>query len=134
MEHVLKLIFSIPGLALESKGAIYLVEDEPGVLVLKAPRRESLSEEVPCEKIAFGKCLCGLAASTCMTVFADCLDDRHEIRYVNDLPHGHYCVPIISGNETLGLINVFVREGHMRSSGEEEFLNSISHTLGGLRG
>ena len=132
MEHVLNLIFTVPGLALESKGAIYLVEDQPEVLVLKAPRRDSLPGEVPCEKIAFGKCLCGLAASACTTVFADCLDARHEVSYVNDLPHGHYCVPIVSGNETLGLINVFVREGHRRSPGEEEFLTSIANTLAGV--
>jgi PAS domain S-box-containing protein len=132
MEHVLDLIFTVPGLALESKGAIYLVEDEPGVLVLKAPRKESPMKELPCERIAFGKCLCGLAASTCMTVFADCLDVRHEIAYVNDSPHGHYCVPIVSGNETLGLINVSVREGHKRNIGEEEFLTSIANTLAGV--
>lgn len=132
MGRVLDLIVSIPGLALESKGAIYLVEDEPGVLVLKAPRKDAALKELPCERIVFGKCLCGLAASTCSTVFADCLDDRHEISYVNESPHGHYCVPIVSGKETLGLINVFVREGHKRSIGEEEFLTSIARTLAGV--
>jgi PAS domain S-box-containing protein len=132
MERVLNLIFTIPGFALESKGAIYLVEDEPGILILKAPRKDSFSGELPCERIAFGKCLCGTAASTCSTVFTDCLDGRHEITAVNDFPHGHYCVPIVSGNETLGLINVFVREGHKRSIGEEEFLTSIAHTLAGV--
>lgn len=132
MEQVLNLIFTVPGLALESKGAIYLMEDEPGVLVLKAPRKGSEAKELPCEKIAFGKCLCGRAASRCETVFADCVDDRHEISYVDHFPHGHYCVPIVSGGETLGLINVLVREGHKRSPGEEEFLTSIARTLAGV--
>jgi PAS domain S-box-containing protein len=132
MERVLDLIFTIPGLALESRGAIYLVEDEPGVLVLKAPRKDSFSGQLPCEKIVFGKCLCGTAASTCTTVFTDCLNDQHEVSAGNDFPHGHYCVPIVSGNETLGLINVFVREGHKRSVGEEDFLTSVAHTLAGV--
>jgi PAS domain S-box-containing protein len=132
MEHVLNLIFTIPGLALESKGAIYLVEDEPGVLVLKAPRKSSDAKEPPCEKIAFGKCLCGQAAEKCETVFADCVNNSHGISYVEHFPHGHYCVPIASGGETLGLINVFVREGHKRSPGEEEFLTSLAHTLAGV--
>jgi len=39
MEQVLDLIVTIPGLALESKGTIYLLEDEPDVLVLKARAR-----------------------------------------------------------------------------------------------
>jgi PAS domain S-box-containing protein len=132
MERVLDLLFSIPGLALESRGAIYLVGDEPEVLVLKAPGKGPDLSQLPCEKIAFGKCLCGLAAAKCETVFAGCLDDRHEIRYESGFPHGHYCVPIVSGKETLGLINVFVREGHTRNPEEEEFLTSVANTLAGV--
>lgn len=133
MEQVLDLLCSVPGLALQSKGAIYLVEDEPDVLVLKAPRKGGPDpSQPPCERIAFGKCLCGQAAAGCATVFADCVDDRHEIRYRSAPPHGHYCVPIASGGETLGLINVFVSEGHTRSSEEEEFLASVANTLAGV--
>jgi signal transduction histidine kinase len=131
MEQVLNLIVTIPGLALESKGAIYLVEDEPDVLVLKAPRK-GFDGEMPCEKIAFGRCLCGRSAERCEIVFTDCVGDSHEVRFSDDSPHGHYCVPIVSGGKTLGLINVFVREGHKRSVGEEEFLTSIAHTLAGV--
>jgi signal transduction histidine kinase len=32
----------------------------------------------------------------------------------------------------MGLVNIFVREGHKRSVGEEEFLTSIAHTLAGV--
>ncbi|HXX53568.1 MAG TPA: PAS domain S-box protein [Thermodesulfovibrionales bacterium] len=131
MEKVLDIIVSIPGLALESKGAIYLVEDEPEVLVLKAPRR-GFDGVLPCEKIAFGKCLCGNAAMRCETVFSDCIGDSHEVRFSDDLPHGHYCVPIVRGGRAMGLINILVREGHKRSVGEEEFLTSISRTLAGV--
>lgn len=131
MEQVLDLIVTIPGLALESKGAIYLVEDEPDVLILKAPRK-GFDREIPCEKIAFGRCLCGRAAEQCEIVFTDCIGDSHEVRFTDDSPHGHYCVPIVSGGKTLGLINVFLKEGHKRSVGEEEFLTSIAHTLAGV--
>ena len=130
MEQVLDLIVTIPGLALESKGAIYLVEDEPDVLILKAPRKGF--GEIPCEKIAFGRCLCGRAAERCEIVFTDCIGESHEVRFTDDSPHGHYCVPIVSGGKTLGLINVFLKEGHKRSVGEEEFLTSIAHTLAGV--
>lgn len=131
MEQVLDLIVTIPGLALESKGAIYLVEDEPDVLILKAPRK-GFDREIPCEKIAFGRCLCGRAAEQCEIVFTDCIGDSHEVRFTDDSPHGHYCVPIVSGGKTLGLINVLLKEGHKRSVGEEEFLTSIAHTLAGV--
>ncbi len=47
-------------------------------------------------------------------------------------PHGHYCVPIVSGERTLGLVNVFVKEGHKRKESEEEFLVAIANTLAGI--
>lgn len=132
MERILDLLCSVPGLALQSKGAIYLVEDEPDVLVLKTTRKSPELSQLPCEKIAFGKCLCGQAAAACETVFADCVDDRHEIHYRSAFPHGHYCVPIVSAGEILGLINVFVSEGHTRNAEEEEFLASVANTLAGV--
>jgi len=131
MEQVLDLIVTIPGLAFKSKGAIYLVEDEPDVLVLKAPRK-GFDGEIPCEKIAFGRCLCGRAAERCEIVFTDCISDSHEVSFSDDSLHGHYCVPIASGGKTMGLLNIFVKEGHKRSVGEEEFLTSIAHTLAGV--
>ncbi len=129
MDRILELILSIPGLALKPKGYIYLVEDEPEVLVLKAPRTISDPEQSPCRKVSFGKCLCGQAAAACTMIFAECLDDRHDIRNVKEFPHGHYCVPIVSGEKTLGLINLFLREGHMRRPEEDEFLTVIASTL-----
>ncbi len=129
MDRILELILSIPGLALKPSGYIYLIEDEPEVLVLKAPRGIPESEQSPCRKVSFGECLCGQAASDCTMVFAECLDGRHEIRHSNEFPHGHYCVPIVSGEKALGLINLFLSEGHRRSAEEEEFLAAIASTL-----
>jgi PAS domain S-box-containing protein len=130
MERVLDLILTIPNLAFESRGFIYLVEDEPGVLVLKAPRKSEV--QPPCEKISFGKCLCGTAASTCAPVFADCIDERHEVHYTEDFPHGHYCIPIVSAGRALGVINLFVKEGHGRVGEEEAFLTAVADTLAGV--
>jgi len=87
---------------------------------------------MPCEKIAFGRCLCGRAAEQCKIVFTDCIGDSHEVRFSADSPHGHYCVPIVCEGKTMGLVNIMVREGHKRSVGEEEFLTSIAHTLAGV--
>jgi PAS domain S-box-containing protein len=131
MDRVLDLILTIPDLALNSRGYIYLVEDEPEVLVLKAPKNSTM-EKPPCERIAFGKCLCGVAASTCVPVFADCVDERHEIVYREDFPHGHYCVPIVSGGRALGVVTLFLREGHRRLGDEEGFLMAVADTLAGV--
>jgi PAS domain S-box-containing protein len=48
------------------------------------------------------------------------------------VPHGHYCVPIISGNAPLGVINLYVRHGHQSSPQEEAFLNAVANVLAGI--
>ncbi|MDA8085543.1 MAG: PAS domain S-box protein [Nitrospiraceae bacterium] len=131
LDRILDLILTIPGIALQPMGSIYLVEEEPEVLVLKTERRLRGTGTF-CAKIPFGKCLCGKAASERTIIFAERIDDRHEIRYPGELPHGHYCVPIVSGGEVLGLINLLVKEGHRSTPEEKEFLFSIAETLAGI--
>jgi len=132
LKQILDLILSIPWLSLQSKGCIYLVEDDPEMLVMKA--QHSLSEALlaTCRKVPFGRCLCGKAASTGMMIFTDHIDDLHETRYEGMLSHGHYNVPILSNGRVIGVINLYVKEGHKRDQGEEEFLLSAAHTLAGI--
>ncbi len=131
-ERILKLILSVPYLSLQSKGAIYIREDDPEVLVLKAHHGFSESDPVPCKTVSFGKCLCGKAALGSKVVYANHANENHDIHYEGQFPHGHYCVPIVSGQNLLGLINVFVKEGHKRRGGEEAFLTSVASTLAGI--
>jgi DNA-binding CsgD family transcriptional regulator len=63
-------------------------------------------------------------------VFADCIDESHEYQYEGISPHGHYCIPIISGmKKVLGVITLYLREGHCRDHREEEFLTAIANAL-----
>ena len=132
LKRVLELIFSIPWLAFEKQGSIFLAEGHPNSLVMKA--QVSLAEPIiqHCARVPFGKCLCGRAAMTQKIQFADRVDERHEILYDEITPHGHYCVPICNGGETLGVINTYIREGHQRSKREEEFLIAVANTLAGI--
>lgn len=131
-DRILDLILSVPHLALQSRGAIYLIEDDPGVLVMKAHKGFSVPDELPCQSIPFGKCLCGQAASLSEVVYSNHVNNHHEIQCEGQFPHGHYCLPILSGSKVFGVINVYVKEGHKRSSGEEAFLTSVSSTLAGI--
>lgn len=129
--RTLELILSIPWLATASKGNLFLVEDDPPVLVMKAQR--DIPEEIQkkCAKVPFGKCICGQAALTGKVQFVECVDSRHEIMHDFSFPHGHYCVPIISAAKTLGVINIYLKEGHKRNKEEEDFLVDIANTLAG---
>jgi len=130
-DRILDLTLTIPHLSLQSKGGICLVEEGTGDLVMKAVRGFGPAERPPCMRIAQGKCLCGKAVATGKVIFSDCLEEGHEVDPV-PFPHGHYCIPIVSGERTLGLLNVFVKEGHKRKVSEEEFLVAIANTLAGI--
>jgi PAS domain S-box-containing protein len=133
LKQILELIISIPWLAIESKGIIFLVEEEPDVLVLKAQWGLTPALSSTCSRVTFGRCLCGRAARLGEIEFSDCLDQRHENHYEGMSPHGHYCVPIVSPDKKiLGVINLYLQEGHQRDSKEEEFLFSIAYLMAGI--
>ena len=132
LQKALNMILAIPWLSFELIGSIYLVEDKPEVLVLKArynlpePLRES------CKNIPFGKCLCGRAAQSQKIQFADHADEFHKNCCEDMAHHGHYCMPVLFGGRTLGLINIYLKEGHRRNQKEEEFLQAVADTLAGI--
>ncbi len=132
IEQSLDLILSIPWLVLESKGSIFLIEDDPNVLVMKAQRRLPKTLLTECSKLPIGKCLCGRAAESQEMIFADAIDERHETMYKGISSHGHYCVPIVYSGKTVGVINTYLKEGHCRSTRDEEFLTAVAHTLAGV--
>ena len=41
-------------------------------------------------------------------------------------------MPILSGGKTLGVLNIYLQEGHIRNQKEEEFLNAVANTLAGI--
>ncbi|MBI5578765.1 MAG: GAF domain-containing protein [Deltaproteobacteria bacterium] len=126
-------VTSLSWLSLQSKGAIFLIETDPGVLKLTAHHGMSCSMVKMCDTVPFDRCICGRAASSGKIQFADCLDDRHEQKYKGMAPHGHYCVPIISRErEILGVLTLYLNVGHCRNQYEEGFLISVANTVAGL--
>jgi len=133
LEQFIEKITSLSWLALKSKGAIFLVGENPQVLEMKAHRALNASLLSRCARVPFGRCLCGLAALTGELQFADCIDERHEIKYEGISPHGHYCIPIVSGDlKVFGVITLYLAEGHDRNQIEEQFLTSVANTLSGI--
>ena len=125
IDKILSLILSIPNLSLQAKIALFIVEDN--VLVMKASRGLEEIHIKECREIPIGKCLCGLAVSTKELIFTDCKDHHHIITCNGALHHGHYCVPIISDNNVLGVINLYIRKNYKRDKKVEKILlNGIS--------
>ncbi len=132
LRKALDLILSIPWLSLESKGSVFIVEDEPEVLVMKAEQGLSEHTRFECGKLPFGRCICGKAAQSQQIQFVDSIDDSHRVTHKGVSPHGHYCVPIVYRGQTLGVINTYLKEGHVRDENEEDFLLAMASAIAGV--
>lgn len=129
LDSILELILSVPVLFLEQKGAIYQVNEDRKSMTLSTLKGFDPADDLPCREIIIGRCLCGEAASQCKTVYADQLDERHHLIKDDLFSHGHYCVPIIENSECVGLLNLYVKEGHKRNGSEEKFITAIADTI-----
>jgi len=132
LQRCLGLLLSIPWLSFESRGAIFLVEENPEVLVLKVSSGMEGPAREFCGEVPFGQCLCGKAALTAEILHIAAEDACHQRHLEGLLPHGHYCVPIQDADRVLGMINLFVDAEHQRDPEEETFLTTIARTLAGI--
>ncbi|MBF0163668.1 MAG: GAF domain-containing protein [Magnetococcales bacterium] len=124
-------LLSIPWLAVEAKGAIFLADRD--ILRMVAQQGLSPDHQVRCGIIRFGECLCGRAALERKTIsISHFNDERHEIRWPNMGDHGHYCVPILNDDTVLGVITLYLMAGHPVVKEERQFLRSVGSTLEGL--
>jgi diguanylate cyclase (GGDEF)-like protein/PAS domain S-box-containing protein len=131
LHSALDLVLSLKWLAIESKGAIFLTNKAGETLHLQVQRGLSKELCAMCKTVPYGYCLCGRAAEARDVQFVDHVDEHHDINYEGMPPHGHYCVPILSGDSVLGVIVLYVKEGHIRSQWEEDFLKAVANSLAG---
>ncbi|MBF0319159.1 MAG: diguanylate cyclase [Nitrospirae bacterium] len=132
LKHTLELILSVSWLAFQKKGSIFLTVEGKEELEMVAWQGLGDVLTTTCATVSFGHCLCGRAASTKQLVFAGHIDARHDTRFDGMAAHGHYCVPIVSEDNILGVINMYVRHGHKRDERADDFLYAIADTLAGI--
>lgn len=125
----LDAVLSIPAFSLLNKGCIFLVAGDGHTLEMMAQRNLPDTLLQSCGRLSFGHCLCGKAAATRQMVFMNHLDESHAIRYDGILPHGHYCLPILSEGKLLGVLNLYVQHGHHSDEEECKFLKTVADTL-----
>ncbi len=130
LEETLKLVLTSHDLGLQSRGSIFLREGDRLVMVAQQGLHPHLLTE--CANIPLGFCLCGRAAATGAVVYAQSVDERHDVTFPEMAPHGHYCMPISSDGEVLGVINLYVSANHGGSEHELRFVNVVADTLAGV--
>jgi len=95
LQEILETILSAPIFKIKPQGAIFLVEENSGILTMKAQQNLAAPIKKQCAAVPFGKCFCGRAAATKKIQHASCVDERHEIRFEEMGGHGHYNIPIL---------------------------------------
>ncbi|MCI4627167.1 MAG: EAL domain-containing protein [Candidatus Magnetoovum sp. WYHC-5] len=130
LEKAMDLLLTVSWFAPEKAGSIYLTDtNKPDRLIRIVEKNLPAKAAQQCTEVEFGQCLCGLAALEKNVVFTDCINQDHPIAYDGMKAHGHYCVPIKIHEAVLGVLNLYVEEGHVRSDVETAFLSSFADTL-----
>jgi diguanylate cyclase (GGDEF)-like protein len=132
LEVALDLILSLPWLPIEKRGSIFLADE--GRRVLNMAVQTGLAQQLLtiCQEVSYGYCLCGRAALNKEIVFSSRLDEHHDVNFDGIKAHGHYCVPIVYQDTLLGVLNLYIADGHSQDQEELEFLITIANTLAGL--
>jgi len=129
VERILDLVIGIPWLALEEKGAFFDAAPGSGELRLRVARGLAPDLLRACARVPFGHCHCGVAAQTRDAVFAAGLDERHVTQYEGITPHGHYCVPVLLDREVVGVLNLYLSDGHVEDEFEQAFLVGVARVI-----
>ena len=132
LDHALKLVLSRDGFAFLAQGSISLFDESAQELVLTVEQGLNPFLLKKCARVPLGRCHCGRAAQTRDVVFTDRLDEGHEVAFPGMVPHGHYCVPLTGGADLLGVLNLYVPDGHVRSAAEDRFVAAVADTLAGV--
>ncbi|MBF0605052.1 MAG: PAS domain S-box protein [Nitrospirae bacterium] len=126
------LLINIPWLSSLRQGAIFLVDKDGKDLHLSVQHGLGKDYFNICNKVSSGRCLCGRAFLKKELIYADCIDERHDITFPGMKRHGHIIVPIIIRDAVYGIVNVFLNDGHKKNDEDEKFLLLFTATLAGI--
>ncbi len=122
-------LLSISWLSIQQQGGIFLVENDEEILTLVSSKYLSPKLRTLCNKVPFGHCLCGRAAMQKKSLHASCMDEKHEISFNGMKPHGHYNIPIMDGDNLMGLLVLYLENGTEENKEEISFLENVTELL-----
>lgn len=132
LEHILDYILTIKSLQLLPIAGISLTNHKLDTLDLVADCGFSQERKKHCQGVTFGVCHCGRAALSQEIQFVDSITEHDEVTPDDMEPHGHFCVPIVKDTRLLGVICMYVTEGHIQSRKDKDLLEAISNIVAGV--
>ena len=125
-------LLAVSWLTMLPKGGIFVIEEDGQHLKLLVSHRLSAQIQSLCARVPLGLCHCGRAAASAEIQYAQCVDARHEITFPGIEDHGHYNLPLISNNEVLGVLVLYLPVNFQREPLKEQFIGSVADILAGL--
>lgn len=128
----LQKIISIPWLSVKEAGAIFLLEEDSKNLVMGAQIGLGERFQRECARISIEKCLCGKAAKVGKIVFSDHPKGIVRGKCDQQLPQGHFCLPLKISDQIVGVMSAFTENGTRPTKAEEKFFLVIANALAGI--
>ena len=132
LKQGLERLLSLSWLRILPKGAVFLAQGPREPLRLVAERNLAPELKTLCAQVPMGHCLCGRAGATRQMQYAHCVDARHETTYPGIEDHGHYSLPLLVGDELLGVLVLYLPIGFQRNEIKEEFLRAVGNVLAAI--
>lgn len=133
LHAALSVVLAISWLSTLSRGAVFLTEsNEPHTLRMAAAKDIDPALLTICQTVPFGHCHCGRAAESGEIQCSTRVDHLHQNAYPGMPPHGHYCLPIMSGSKCLGVMVLYTLAGETPHDDEKKFLGLVARTLAGI--
>ncbi len=128
--QVLETLFDLPELDLQRKGGVFRKHGRQlEMFVLHGEFCEEFRRREAC--VPLGACLCGRTAlSGELLISDDCFcDPRHEHRFEDMTPHGHYIVPLLHEDEVLGILFLYTDPHPERHPARLAMLRQVGEML-----
>jgi PAS domain S-box-containing protein len=128
LQQMLERIVDVPWFAPDARGGILLADQASDSLVMKAESGLATEFLQACARRRVGECFCGAAASSGQIMYRSG-SGSEERRCQPTRACGQYCVPFSSSGSLLGVLNLYLSDGHTCSEKEMEFLSGIGRVL-----
>jgi PAS domain S-box-containing protein len=131
-KSVLDILFRLNALDLQRKGGIFLKSQNEIALDMFVLQGSFSTEFIEKEqRVLFGDCLCGRAAQANeLLISDDCFcDSPHEHTFTGMQSHGHFIVPLASGDDVLGIMFLYTDPYPNRNESRISMLKQVGELM-----
>lgn len=129
LERILSYLVSRKQLHFAERAAIFLVEPDNQLLVLKASIGFQEAQMAACNNSALESCHCGKAVRSGAIHYFSQPPPLSKLHSSEDSSKSHYCIPILRDGTAVGILTLYTNPEHELSVDMEQLLESVCNVL-----